>query len=351
METLLEAEHTYQNSSGALRDRDYWLDLMKQQYHPVCLSSGQSIPCSDVVTDQRSIPLDTYARLNALAEMNGSNFATLITALTAIYLYRMTGEMSLMVGFVHSGRMSRALRRTIGMTANVLPLGIQVNPEMSLTELLGQVKTNITRTARHSRYYSEELRQTLGQSGESALWFRTSINYVPSQYEVKFGDIAASVENTAIGPVDDFAFTFYDRGPSLGLTLYLNANAALYEQKEVSRHLHRLCHFLTEVATADVTCPCQIEVISAEERAQVLSAGQGAMMDLPEHQGIHQFVEQQALYQPNDIAVVFEDQSLTYTVLNQQANQLAYGLMAKGWVPEAGWRLLWNAVAPWWWRC
>jgi len=56
-------------------------------------------------------------------------------------------------------------------------------------------------------------------------------------------------------------------------------------------------------------------------------------MALPNVQGIHQLVEQQALRTPNNIAAVFADESaahITYQDLNRRANQLAHKLMELG---------------------
>jgi non-ribosomal peptide synthetase component F len=49
---------------------------------------------------------------------------------------------------------------------------------------------------------------------------------------------------------------------------------------------------------------------------------------------IHQLFEAQAIATPDAIAVVFQEQQLTYGELNQKANQLAHHLQALGVKPE-----------------
>ncbi|USP13463.1 non-ribosomal peptide synthetase [Vibrio gazogenes] len=331
IEALLEAESAYRDSTGFVRDREYWLNDMAQMqtYQPVCLA-GQSAACSQVLSEWHPLPLDVYQRLLELAERYKTNLATLITALTSVYLHLMTGESSMMLGFTHRGRMGRTLRKTTGIAVNILPLGIHINADMTFDELLEQVALHVGKTSRHSRYYSDDLRQESTRSAGKDVWYSTVINFVPSDYELFFGDVSATVVNTAIGPVDDLSFTFYDRGPQQGLTLYLNANHDLYERHDIQRHLKRLESFLTDCvrAESDVTYPAHLSVLSHEERQLVLDTFNQTAMLYPEQACLHQLFESQAAQTPDATAVVSGDDSLSYAALNTQANQLAHRLIA-----------------------
>ena len=53
-------------------------------------------------------------------------------------------------------------------------------------------------------------------------------------------------------------------------------------------------------------------------------------VEYPEDKTIHQLFEEQVERTPDAIAVVFEDQSLTYRQLNQRSNQLAHYLQTLG---------------------
>ncbi|ASA55472.1 non-ribosomal peptide synthetase [Vibrio gazogenes] len=336
VEALLEAESAYRDSTGFTRDREYWLNYMAQMqtYQPVCLA-GQNAACSQVLSEWHQLPLDVYQGLQGLAERYKTNLATLMTALTSVYLHLMTGESSMMLGFTHRGRMGRTLRKTTGIAVNILPLGIHIHADMTFDELLEQVALHVGKTSRHSRYYSDDLRQESKHSGEQECWYSTVLNFVPSEYELFFGDVSATVVNTAIGPVDDLSFTFYDRGPQQGLTLYLNANHDLYERHDIQRHLKRLESFLTDCvrAESDVTYPAQLSVLSHEERHLVLDTFNQTAMPYPEQACLHQLFESQAAQTPDATAVVSGNDSLSYAALNTQANQLAHRLIALGVTP------------------
>nr|NCS43449.1 amino acid adenylation domain-containing protein [Microcystis aeruginosa BS11-05] len=56
--------------------------------------------------------------------------------------------------------------------------------------------------------------------------------------------------------------------------------------------------------------------------------------DYPADKCIHQLFEEQVERTPNDVAVVFEEQQLTYNELNRRANQLAHYLQSLGVKPD-----------------
>ncbi len=74
--------------------------------------------------------------------------------------------------------------------------------------------------------------------------------------------------------------------------------------------------------------------LSAAERHKILVEWNNTQTDYPKDKCIHQLFEAQVQRTPNAIAVVFEDQQLTYHELNRRANQLAHHLHSLGVGPE-----------------
>ncbi|WP_157696353.1 AMP-binding protein, partial [Caballeronia temeraria] len=76
-----------------------------------------------------------------------------------------------------------------------------------------------------------------------------------------------------------------------------------------------------------------LELVLPEEHA-LLERWNDTAAVYPENLCIHQIFEQQVQRTPDAIALVFEDESLTYAQLNARANQLAHHLIALGVRPE-----------------
>ncbi|MEW6737180.1 MAG: amino acid adenylation domain-containing protein, partial [Acidobacteriota bacterium] len=69
-----------------------------------------------------------------------------------------------------------------------------------------------------------------------------------------------------------------------------------------------------------------IELLSASERYQLLYDFNDTRVSYPYSKTIHELFAQQVELTPEQTAVIFQDQALTYCELNQQANQLAHYL-------------------------
>ncbi|WP_143187497.1 non-ribosomal peptide synthetase, partial [Xenorhabdus eapokensis] len=77
-----------------------------------------------------------------------------------------------------------------------------------------------------------------------------------------------------------------------------------------------------------------LPMLPASERQQLLVDFNATQADFPQEALIHQLFEAQAAQHPDAIAVVFEEQTLSYGELNRRANQLAHYLIALGVQPD-----------------
>ena len=78
----------------------------------------------------------------------------------------------------------------------------------------------------------------------------------------------------------------------------------------------------------------QLSLLSQAERHQLLFEWNNTQTEYPKIQSIQQLFELQVDRTPEAVAVVVENQPLTYTELNQRANQLAHYLQTQGVGPE-----------------
>ena len=78
-----------------------------------------------------------------------------------------------------------------------------------------------------------------------------------------------------------------------------------------------------------------IDLLGAAERARVLGQWNDTAVDFDRSACIHHLFEAQVDRSPDEVALVFEDRSLTYRALDERANQVAAHLVALGIGPDA----------------
>ncbi|WP_458122368.1 amino acid adenylation domain-containing protein [Paenibacillus sp. Z6-24] len=118
------------------------------------------------------------------------------------------------------------------------------------------------------------------------------------------------------------------------LTITLSYHPAVYHRDQ----MEAVCRHLEQVADTVLHHPnlpvSTISILTPAERQQLIHTFNSQTLELPVGQTVHELFEKMVQRQPDDIAVVFGEQSLTYRQLNSQANQLARVLRRRGAGPD-----------------
>ncbi|MDB9450285.1 non-ribosomal peptide synthetase, partial [Dolichospermum circinale] len=111
-------------------------------------------------------------------------------------------------------------------------------------------------------------------------------------------------------------------------------NTGLFDGSTIERMTAHFQNLLSAIVENPATTVGELPLLSAAERHQLLVEWNDTAAEYPTEKCIHQLFEEQVEKTPDAVAVVFEDQQLTYRELNQRANQLAHHLQTLGVRPE-----------------
>ncbi|MDM3870605.1 LLM class flavin-dependent oxidoreductase [Porticoccus sp. W117] len=96
----------------------------------------------------------------------------------------------------------------------------------------------------------------------------------------------------------------------------------------------QLAALINSMAANPEQLVASLELLSQEEKNRVLVEWNDTEASYDKTACVHQLFEQQVQRKPEAAALVFEDKELSYSELNQRANQLAHHLMALGVGPD-----------------
>ena len=119
-----------------------------------------------------------------------------------------------------------------------------------------------------------------------------------------------------------------------GMSGVLEYNTDLFDRgtmERMARHWERLLEGVVKEAGMRIG---ELEILSKEERRQILEEWNGSVVEYPKEKCVHELFEEQAGRTPDAIALVFEGQQLSYRELNERANRLAHYLRKRGVGPE-----------------
>ncbi len=118
-----------------------------------------------------------------------------------------------------------------------------------------------------------------------------------------------------------------------GIRLIFDYAKDLFKEERIKQLAEYYETFLQVVLKEPSKRMLEISLLGEEERQQLLRWNE-TRQDYPRDKCIHQLFEEQAEKTPFNIAVIYEDQEITYRDLNEKANQLARYLRKKGIGPE-----------------
>ncbi|WP_409495449.1 non-ribosomal peptide synthase/polyketide synthase [Amycolatopsis sp. cmx-11-12] len=309
-------------------DHAYWLRELAGRPNPVRLLERASSGPVRLRRHSWELPAAKTDRLRKFALDEGTRLSRVAIAAVAAYAHRVTGAEDLVLGLPVTARTTRTLREQPGMMSNVLPLRLSVRPETTPARLVAQVAEKVSALLEHSRYRGEDLARELGASGGVHELVGLSVNFMAVDGELAFGDASATVHNLELGPVSDVAIAVYDAGEGRGLRFDFDADAAVSSDDELAEHRRRFAVVLDALVERPELPLAAIDLLSAEERAQVLEFGT-AVADSPEVSWPEAFGRVVAR-RPDAEAVICEDVRLTYAEVDAAANRLARLLRNRG---------------------
>ena len=266
---------------------------------------------------------------------NVTLFMTLLAAFQLL-LSRYCGQDDIAVGTPIAGRTRQEIERLIGFFVNTLVLRADLSANPTFTELLRQVRETTLDAYTHQDLPFEKLVEELHPE-------RTP-SYSPL-FQVMFAfqnnaDQPLKLEGLTIQPIRtasgvakfDLTLTLSEKNGTLGGSL--NYNTDLFDASTIERMLGHFRNLLEGIVANPEQRIGELPLLSEAEKHQLLVEWNDTKKDCPTNKCIHELFEEQVERTPDAIAVVFEEQRLTYRELNNRANQLGHHLRKLGVGPD-----------------
>jgi amino acid adenylation domain-containing protein len=282
------------------------------------------------------LPEAVSGPLQQLAQQHHLTMSTLIQGVWAIILSRYSNEREVVFGTTVSGRAAplKDIDNMVGLFINTLPLRVRVRPDVSFLEWLQalQARQSERRLYEHSPLPRIQQWSDLPANVPLFECILALGNYpVPHQTDTE-------QRSLAISEVRLFEQTNYPLTvqvmPGEQLLWRLQYDCHRFDDATITRMLGHI-QILLEAIVADPDRPVgQLPWLTEIEQQQLLTDWNPPATDEPPRQSIAALFEVQVSRTPEAIAVVYEDQHLTYAELNRQSNQLAHHLQQMGIKPN-----------------
>lgn len=336
-------ELQYRQSARYQQDAAYWQQQRLTQRPPTELPLCHSRPARQSFRGGRlfrRLDAGLTSALKQSARQHQVSLFMLLLAGCQLWLSRLCRQQAVQIGVPAVVRGNDAAEHTMGMYTNTLVLQQDIDEQQTLAELLQQVRSRCIGAYQHQAFPFADL--LLEQAGPAQTNARNPLFDVMFVYENAQDRLlnlpGLQVCDRPFDPgVSSFDLCLELIEQQGEVTLNLHYAVALFASDILQHWLDALLALYQQITEQPQAQLCQLGWLSPAQQQLLAQFQQPPAIDplraLPQHWRnwpIQRWVEQQAAQQPEQIALVFQQQQISYQQLDQQANQLAHLLLADG---------------------
>ena len=331
-------ENKYNESEEIKKQENYWVNKLKDScnlqldlpydYKFKTERSYKGEKVSYLIEEEKFRKIEKYAK-----KIHVSPYMLFISTFF-ILLYKYTGQEEILLGSPVVNRNINETKRMIGMFVNNIVIKARINPEESFLEFLSEMKEQILEDLSNQNYPFDMLVKNLGIVGQNSRnpLFDCLFTYQNNEentikldeHECKIVEIENNISK----------FNLSLEIKPKAHTINIEYCSDIFKKETIEKLYNHYINTLKVISKNKEIKIKEISVISEKEKNQILDEFNDIKLEYSKEKTISQLFEEQAKKTPDNIAIVFGDEKLTYRELNEKSNQLAYYLRKKGIKPN-----------------
>ncbi len=271
-------------------------------------------------------------KLKELANNNNISLYMLLFSAYVILLHKHSNDTDIIVGTPIANRKTGLTDNLIGIFINNLAIRSKVNGEQNIERFIEQVKQDLFEAYKNQEAPFENILEKLQLKRNLSIspLFQVMFNLLNAHNE------QLNFDGTQVGYLDiprkiakyDLSLIISERAGVLhGIFEY---NSDLFKPSTIERMSNHYQQILSQMLTSLKGKISEISILNHNEKTLLLKQVNDTNQAFPEEKCYHQLFEASAQEHAEKVAVIFQEETLTYRELNNKANQLAHYLCKKG---------------------
>ncbi|HCF2625003.1 TPA: pyoverdine non-ribosomal peptide synthetase PvdD [Pseudomonas aeruginosa] len=281
------------------------------------------------------LPRELVEAVRALAQREGASSFMLLLASFQALLYRYSGQADIRVGVPIANRNRVETERLIGFFVNTQVLKADLDGRMGFDELLAQARQRALEAQAHQDLPFEQLVEALQPERNASHnpLFQVLFNH---QSEIRSVTPEVQLEDLRLeglawdGQTAQFDLTLDIQEDENGIWASFDYATDLFDASTVERLAGHWRNLLRGIVANPRQRLGELPLLDAPERRQTLSEWNPAQREYAVQGTLQQRFEEQARQRPQAVALILDEQRLSYGELNARANRLAHCLIARG---------------------
>jgi len=332
---FIQNDQAYFDSEKFVKAKHYWQEKYSEVPEPLLVHHHGA----HTMKSQRStlhLKCHFFKKLIDFAKENNSSTFHLILGALYCYFVRTCDREDLVIGLPTLNRSTVSFKQTVGIFTSVIPAGFRFGTDLSFIELMRSIGLESRHGSVHQRFPLGEINRQLGLARKNRQQlFDLTLSYMDQNYETNFAGntiefifLPHGFEQTALAI---FVERFHEQR---NIRVNFDYNLGFFDADEIE-HLKARFEFILGEILRQPSVPIRaLQIMPDTELKKVLVEWNNTATDYSHDKTLVDLFEEQVAKTPEAIAVVFENQQLTYRGLNTKANRLAHYLQTLGVKPE-----------------
>ncbi|WP_339156794.1 non-ribosomal peptide synthase/polyketide synthase, partial (plasmid) [Sinorhizobium medicae] len=321
------------------RQAQYWRDTLSGAPARLALPTDRPRPAQQSFAGA-SVPVvidQVLTRgLKRLSRQHGTTLFMTVLAAWAAVLSRLSGQDDIVIGVPTANRRRREIEDLIGFFVNTLAVRIDLSGEPSVSDLLERARRAALTAQDHQDLPFEQVVEIVQppRALDHTPLFQVGLAWQNNTGgSLDLPGLRVEVAGEGLDQVKfDLELNLGEQGEAIAGTL--GYATALFDRATIERQCGYLLALLRAML-ADAEQPVsELDILPPDERSYLLEELNRTETDYPSDLCVHALFEAQVRRAPDAVALVFEEQSISYGALNADANRLAYHLIGLGVRPD-----------------
>jgi len=321
----------------------YWQGVLKGYTAPTQLGIDrihQRNTEEPVIRGRKKLALSTRmtSELRTLADQNQLTINTILQGAWGLLLSSYSGSEEVVFGTVKTHRNSDViggkLRTMVGLLINTLPIRVKISPDISVTAWLQELRSQWI-SLRNFEHTPLALIQKWSDIPPGSSLFESVIGFERCGLTSASEKLRSGWENCSIELYENPSFPLTLSGYiDQTMVLDISYNHGRFDDQAIIRLLGHLKVVLGGFIADPGSSIAKVSLLSDAEKNKILIEWNDTRREGPHKKCIHELFESQVELNPEKLAVVYNDEKITYGELNRRSNQLANYLKNIGVGPE-----------------
>ncbi len=277
----------------------------------------------------------TKDETNVVRTFAKDNELTLFMSILMIYsilLSKLTGQEDIIIGVPIAGRRHNNLVNIVGLFINTIAIRNKINVEQTIKNIAESIRQQSLNAFENQDYPFEELVERVAVDRDLSRNPLFCVMFNLLNHTEYSGNLSNFVNDKSLHTPSISKFDLTLSATDYGDQLLLNFDycTELFRPETIERFARYFKQILNQLCVSYDDLISEVDIIPEIERHQLLYEFNNTRKEYPKEKTIHQLFEEQVERMSDRIALVFDNNEMTYRELNERANRLAKELRDEG---------------------